>query len=377
MATKTKKKEKYITERVSKAGTHSFQVDIRAYGQTFRKSVKISDFSTRKEALDFACKIRDETLQKMRIGYTVSAFPTVQALYEKTFDLFPVRMKTRAKHDIFFRQAISEYAQNTIDTVTSADIQTSLNKYAKTHTKLQTVQLIAVWRRIYKACAMLNINVIDRTVAVRIPEGIKGNPRKKEISSEDLKTFCEALLEYNAASVSGSYECQAIYYAIRIMQYCGLRPAETFALTRSDINLISGYITVNKAVRSSEDEIITIGRTKTEKSVRAVPIPEGLRPDLLKCLEWSRHETLFADYFGNLLTIDKVDTIILHVRKKAKVDFNLYMLRHQFSTDLLSAGTPPNIVRDLMGHESASMSLDYAVSNEKDRIEAINDRRFS
>lgn len=371
------KKEKYITERISKAGTLSFQVNIRAYGQTFRKSINTEDFSSKKEALQFACKIRDETLQKMRIGYTVSAFPTVGQLYEKTFELFPVRMKTKTKHDVFYRNVISEYANRSIDTVTSADIQTSINEYARTHTKMQTGQLMAVWRRIFKACAMLNVNVIDRTIAVRIPEGIKGNPRKKEISSEDLEKFLEALLEYNAASVVGSYECTAIYYAIRIMQYCGLRPAETFALTRSDINLISGYITVNKAVRSSQDELLTIGRTKTDKSVRAVPIPEGLRPELRKCLGWSRNETLFSDYYGNLMTIEKIDTIILHVRKKAKVEFNLYMLRHQFSTDLLSAGTPPNVVRDLMGHESASMSLEYAVSNEKDRIEAINERKFS
>ena len=54
----TKKKEKYITERISKAGTHSFEVNIRAYGQTFHKNVKISDFDTPTQALQFACKIR-------------------------------------------------------------------------------------------------------------------------------------------------------------------------------------------------------------------------------------------------------------------------------------------------------------------------------
>jgi len=50
------------------------------------------------------------------------------------------------------------------------------------------------------------------------------------------------------------------------------------------------------------------------------------------------------------------------------------MLRHQFSTDLHNAGINPAVIRDLMGHESATMSLDYAVSDEKDRIKAINQR---
>ena len=53
------------------------------------------------------------------------------------------------------------------------------------------------------------------------------------------------------------------------------------------------------------------------------------------------------------------------------------MLRHQLSTDLFSNGTPANVIRDIMGHESASMSLDYAVSNEKDRIKAMNNRMVS
>lgn len=376
MPRKSTKKEKYITERTNKKGG-SFEVCVRAYGQTLRKSVLISNFATRKEALDFACQLRDETLMKMRQGYTVSQFKTVRELYEKTFDLFPVRLKTRMKHDIFFRQAIEEYADKTIDTITSADIQTSINKYASTHTKMQVVQMLAVWRRIYKACAMMNINVIDRTVAVRIPECQKGNPRKKEISSEDLKTFCDALLEYNAASVVGSYDCQAIFYAIQIMKFCGLRPAETFALTKSDIHMLEGYISINKAVRSTADSKVDIGRTKTEKSVRNVPIPEALKPILKECMTWSKHEQLLADYYGNLLQIDKVDTIILHVKKRVHIDFTLYMLRHQFSTDLHNSGVTPNVIRDLMGHESATMSLDYAVSNENDRKKAINNRKFA
>ena len=53
------------------------------------------------------------------------------------------------------------------------------------------------------------------------------------------------------------------------------------------------------------------------------------------------------------------------------------MLRHQLSTDLFSSGTPANVIRDIMGHESASMSLDYAVSNEKDRKNAMDKRKFS
>ncbi len=373
----TKKKEKYITERISKAGTHSFEVNIRAYGQTFHKNVKISDFDTPTQALQFACKIRDETLQKMRTGYTVSAFPTVRQLYEKTFEVYPVRKNTRNKHEFVFKQVIEEYGDISIDQISSADIAKTVNVYGETHTKKDTARVLSIWHRIYKTCAMMNVNVIDRTVPVKIPECAYVQPRKKEISSEDLETFCDALLDYNSASITGSYRSYAVYYAIQIMKYCGLRPAETFALMKSDIHLDKGYITVNKSVGSTINSSLEIRSTKTSKSVRNVPIPSKLKPILKKCLQWSRNEILLSDYYGNLFDSKDVSTLVRNVRNKVHIDFTLYQLRHQFSTDLLSAGAPLNVVRDLMGHESGSMSLDYAVSNEKDRVTVINERKFS
>ena len=48
--------------------------------QTFRKSIKINDFDTKKHALQFACQLRDETLLKMRTGYSVSNFRICTAL---------------------------------------------------------------------------------------------------------------------------------------------------------------------------------------------------------------------------------------------------------------------------------------------------------
>ena len=374
MATKRKpKKEKYITLRTSKKGTESYDIFIRAYDQSFRKSVCVSDFPTKRDALAFACALRDETLLKMRAGYSVSQFKTVSALYAKTFELFPVRVKTKEKHDIFYKHGIEKYGQITIDRITSADIQQSINEYARTHTKRQVNGLLAIWRRIYKACALLNINVIDRTIAVQLPECAQGSPRKKEISASDLSVFCDALLEYNKASITGHYRSMAVYYAIQIMRYTGLRPAECFALRREDIDLLGGLISVNKAVHSTLDSRNDIGATKTEKSRRAVPIASALRPILRDCLAWSRHDFILADYHGNLFSIDDIDTLILNVRRKCPgVQFNLYMLRHQFSTDLLSSGIAPNVVRDLMGHESASMSLDYAVSNASDRAGAVD-----
>lgn len=373
-------KERYIREIQTSAGKCSYKIEIRAYGQTFRKNIYVSEFGSKREALAFAKKLRDEKLVEMQQGFTVSNFPTVKDLYEKTFTYLPARQKTRKRHDIFYRQGIEKHANKTIDKITTGDIQASLNEYARTHTKRQAVGLLAVWKRIYKTAAMMNINIIDRTAAIVMPECKPDTPRKKEISPEDLQRFCDRLLEYNKASVQGNYESRCIYYLVQIMRYTGLRPAEALALTRQDICLASGisaYISVNKAAHSTIDSALEIGSTKTRQSVRNVPISAELLPIVADCLAWSKHELLFADYHGNLQDIDYVSDYVRRVAKQAGVQFNLYMLRHQLSTDLFTSGTPANIIRDIMGHDSANMSLGYAVSTEKDRTEAINSRKFS
>lgn len=379
MPKKSKKMDMdYITERKSSTGRHSYEICIRKNGEVFRKCVKVSDFESPKQALNYARQLRNEKLLKMELGYSVSKYKTVAELYELTFEkLEPVRLKTRKKHDIFYKYAIAPYGSKPINEVTSGDVQSSLNDYAETHTKTQTIQLLAVWRRIFRVCLFMNIDVIDRTTIVKVPQGIQGKPRKKSISPTDLETFCDALLSYNEASVSGSYYSHAIYYSIQIMRFAGLRPAETFALTREDIDLVNGFIYINKAVRSTAKDVQQISNPKTEKSIRRVPIAEELKPILKECLEWSKHDYVLADYQGNLLNIDQVDTLILNCRRKLGIDFTLYALRHQFSTDLHNSHIPPNTIRDLMGHRSASMSLDYAVSDEKDRVNAVNERRFS
>lgn len=374
-----KKTEKYIKLRKTAAGSEYYQITIRKYDQSFSKNINVKDFDSKKQALAFAVKLRDEKLVEMQRGFTVSNFKTVQQLFDKSFDIKPVSIKTKKKHLIFFNAAIAPYGDIEINKITAADIQKSLNEYAKNQTKEQVQRLLSVWRRIYDTAAMLDINIPDRTKAVTIPLHCKAeNKRETTIDWHEFDIFIDTLLTYNVASKIGDYYAHSVYYGCMIMAYAGLRPAEVFALTVDDIDLIAGKITVNKAVRSTETEINQIGNTKTPQSVRSVDIPDNLRPILIECLNRPRKtDFLMTDIRGNLMDIDKVCTYIRNVRKKAGVSFVMYDLRHQFSTDLFSNGTPPNIVRDLMGHKGAAMSLDYANSSEEDRKDAILNRKFS
>ena len=371
------RREKYISLVTRKNGSQSFYILIRMNGQTFRKNINISEFPTKAAALDAAVLIRDEKIVELRSEKLQIRKDTLKEIYKKSYELIPVRYQTRQRHDIYFRHVLKPFEDTPLADITSADIQLTVNQYAETHTKYETGKMLAVWRRLYKTAAMMELNVPDKTAAVVLPEGVPGKKRNVELSLQDFNTFLDCLLNYNIASISGAYDAKAVRYALLVMLYCGLRPAETYALSRNDIDMVNGLIRINAAIGSDKKQYPVIASTKTEQSVRSVPIPKELKPVLEEALKWSKHEIIFSRYFGQLLTSSWVDTLKRNIiqTNKLNIDFRLYQLRHLFSTDLHRCGTNPAVIRDLMGHESASMSLDYAVSSPEERRKAVDQLR--
>lgn len=370
------KQEKYISLRTYRSGKQGYYVLIRLNGQTFRKTLSLDDFPTKAAALSAAVKVRDEQLVRIRAGKLVTK-DTVKDIYKKSYDLIPVRYQTRSRHDIYFKNVLKPFEDIPLKDITVADIQLSVNEYAKTHTRYETGKMLAVWRRLYKAANMLEIDISDKTAAVQLPEGITAKHRNVDLSLEDFYTFCDALKKYNSDSISGTYNCKAVYYALLVMLYCGLRPAEAYAISREDIDLKRRIILIRSAVGSDKESYPVIASTKTEQSIRAVPIPAQLAPVLTEALAWSKYDIVFAKYSGHLLTSAWVNTLKQHIIKAQKldIDFRPYQLRHLFSTDLHRSGVNPAVIRDLMGHESASMSLDYAVSSPEERKKAVESLR--
>ncbi|MGD8214038.1 tyrosine-type recombinase/integrase [Aestuariimicrobium sp. Y1814] len=85
-------------------------------------------------------------------------------------------------------------------------------------------------------------------------------------------------------------------FLVSLVAFCGLRPGEAFALTRKDIRreadtagLPRYLLSIHKGVSTGEDGTRALGDTKTEDSIRTVPLP----PHLASVLD--RHEAEHAD----------------------------------------------------------------------------------
>lgn len=125
------------------------------------------------------------------------------------------------------------------------------------------------------------------------------------------------------------------------MYYTGLRPGECFALKRSNIDLRNGYLKVSDEVGSSLTERKTIRQTKTPESNRKVPIVKELSVILQEWMFTNSNEYLFCDKNGEFMDSTRIVRILNRISKKLEVKFNMYRLRHQFSTDLIMQNNDP------------------------------------
>ena len=368
-------KEKYINEKESAKGKY-FRVYINyddcGKRAAFSKNVRIDDYPSRKVALDVAKGIRDQALLDIRAKrIRKMETPTIKEIYEKKFEIFPVSLKTKQKHYIYF-QALADFKDTPIGDITVEQIQISINKYAETHSKGAVKRILILWGQLYKTAQIMGIPVTDKTLNITKPKSkVVTIRRDVNISVDDFNAFLDALLNYG----NDPYYTRTIWYLLKIMYYTGMRPAEVLALTRDDINLATGLIRVNKAVGSDFEKKTVIIPTKTESSVRTVPIAPELAPILTDLFKRSKNQYLISSEGGDLLEIDSVTNTISLVSRSCKIPFRSYMLRHKFATDMIRNGVDNRTVQDLLGHTSYSMSLEYARSDEETKAAAIKNRK--
>ena len=383
-----KKKEKYIKERKSKStGSVTYQVsfaylDDEGSETTYNKSFSEKEYGSAALAFEAAKRHRDEMRHRLNTEgiEKPKAEYSVDDVYSLSKKLFPQSVETFRKHDVQYNAYIKPiYGNKSIADVKASDIMLCLNALIEDKTDDTIRRVFGIWKRIISAALIEDIIFKDPTIKVKLPKSeVPAIHRNVNTTLETIQSVQDAIMKYARGSDRYQFNAKRLCYAIRLMYYTGMRPSECFALTRSDLDFESLTISVNKAVGSTKSKRLTVKRTKTESSVREIPIMSEIESLLDEILDFQNNEYLFADFDGNLPDMRIIGKTINYVCQKEGIDFTLYRLRHKFSTDMItSKEVDIRTAMELMGHTAKSMTLDYARSNEKLKREALKNRKLS
>lgn len=374
------RKEKYITERQRKTGL-SFQVGIWYYAadgtrQMFVRSFPVSEYRTKADALKAAVECRDEFLHRAR----TRALPgkqtkTVAEVFEMSMRSRSLAPETVRQHRIIFQSCIPEDLQNMpIAKLKTFDVKTNLAEIAKVKTDPAIRRTLTLWRQICETA--LDAELIDKDFmrAVKAPKSAQISTKREKVMSYSLDAVLDAIASMRSNSDRTRFNRETMICALTVCAALGLRPAEAFALRKEDVDLIGRKVSVGYRVGTGENgEAILIG-PKTENSLRTLPLPEQLVPVINHIASIQDSPFLFARWDGTLWSSRLRSGYIRRACKDAGIEFTAYQLRHQFSTDLVTAGVDLRTVQELMGHASGSMTLSYARSNDALKRDAVEAR---
>ena len=153
-------------------------------------------------------------------------------------------------------------------------------------------------------------------------------------------------------------ECGPYRTFVLFLGYTGLRWGEATALTVGDIDLKRHRVSVDKAFTEVNGRI-TLKDTKTHGR-RTVPVPRFLAEMLQPSLEGEKDSLVFASPHGAPLRSGNFRRVVFDPAKRRLGIENMtpHGLRHTCASLCVAAGAQVKTVQRMLGHKSASMTLD-------------------
>lgn len=360
------RREKNIIQRQNADGW-TFLVRIRTEDGEVSKSFNSKDYPSAKTAFDTAVLFRDKTIYEMRVGLRLKeANYTVQDMFNMYLETTVDSYKTKTKHTHLFRKYVN-FKEKKIQELTRADVQQDLNAMVEIASNDTIAKVLSIYRNAIVGTALMkDIVMKDVTLGVRRPES-KMIKIKKDTTTD--RKIVERVKELVKHSVLDHYNARIIGYLLDVLYYTGMRPAEALVLTRDDI--LKNGISITKELGSSMDDNNVVRRCKTPNSIRVVPIHPSLKPIIEELLDYARTDKLFLKSDGHYMDSTWVGNIIRRVCRAEGIEFNMYRLRHNMATSLITNNVDSKTTVELLGHANYDMSIYYANSNEELKKDAI------
>jgi len=316
---------------------------------------------TRKDAQRYLnAQLRDKDLG-------VFAAPTTEPLNDYLDRWLAEAAKPKLKQKTLrdYQNLLRRYIRPTIGArplakITALEIQSMYAALLEKGLSARTVRYThAVLRSALHQARKWHLLAINPADAVELPK----NTRREihVLTPEQARAFLEAC------------ENDRLGALFALAMTAGPRPSEYLALKWSDFDDAAGTIRIARTLEWIEGGGWGFAETKRRGSRRTIK----LQQHVVKALNdhrlarqaakdsagdrWTDHNLIFTTRKGGPLSernVAQQDFIRVLGAAGLPLDFRLYDLRHTAATLALSAGVPPKVVSEMLGHASAAFTLD-------------------
>ena len=312
-------------------------------------------------------------LEQLRSGQ-IDSSKTIREWADVWYQTYVQHRKITQKSKRMYREQLDnkilpEIGKMQLRRVTSLRLQQLLNGHAG-ESRSSAEKLRMVVKGLFSQAFANRLLPFDPSLDLALPETTEGQHRRLTDEERAALLTVAAMPTFDGKpNRSGCW--------LMLMLRCGLRPGETAALRKADVDLKARTVRVRSARESGSGRMKD---PKTSAGFRTVPIPEDLAPWLETQLAADASPWLFTQRDRKTPLTETAmrrrwETVKQHMdlalgaqtervkmpgaRRRTLVitrhalaeDLDLYDLRHTYCTDLEIAGVPINVAKTLMGHK--------------------------
>lgn len=330
-----------------------------------KKYVTRRGFKTKKEANHASIKYASLADQnKLNIKKDKHRFKDV---YPDWYEIYKntVRESTWNRTDGMFQNHIlPAFGDKWIDTITTRDVQLTVNKWFKTTT--------ANYKRWFNYTSSVFEYAIKQEYITKNPTKNVVLPQHKGDYEEQLPNFWSKEQLNKFMGCIDQTKSLNIYTMFRVLAYTGCRRGELLALEWRDFNSDDKTLRIDKTLTQGKGGRQIVQAPKTRNSKRTIPLDAGTVA-ILKKWHIEQHKIMLMLGYN---TLDKRQLIFSNTKngyhslntpakrlKKIikdndlKPSITIHGFRHSHISALLSAGVPVTTVQMRMGHASPEITL--------------------
>lgn len=362
-----------IDDRWLRKGPDGKQVRTGRYGKGARWMVRWRDpsgvqrkksFRLKADAEDYAGTVRQDIRSGSYVPPDAGKILVEEWARRWTEAQGHLKESTRSRNaGVVDNYVVPRWGRTALSGVTFADVQTWVTELTRAGTAPRTVaKILGVFRQ------MLTWAVRDGRLTRNPADGVP-LPQPALHSYRYLNHSEVAML---------AKECGRYGPLVRLLAYTGLRWGETAALQLRNLDLNRRRIHVVASVTEVNGHLVW-GTPKTHAR-RTVPVPRFLAAELAPLLkDRDADSLLFQAPRGGVLRVRNFrrNTFDPAVSKIGPAGFHPHELRHTAASLAIASGADVKVVQMMLGHKTATMTLDLYGHLFPDRMDDLADRMDS